>query len=450
MNNLNRRNKTATVSFYVLGYMFALAAMLQSPLAIADTTVDEFATADELGLMKGFPPAADKRVNRSNALFGVPYNRWSYLNMRSLYPTANIPTAEHSVAISRKINSGIEKLTVKRENGEVVGMPTWLRESYTDSVVVIKGDAIVWEHYLNGMTADSPHQMMSVTKSFAGLFGLMAVSDGLLNENDMVTKYVPELKPSGGFGQATFRHVLNMTASVGFSEDYADPESGITQYTKVLGFLDAPAEEIPADNIYEYLATLPTEKGHNNGDIFHYQTPKTDVVNWVTNRATGKSFQDYFYETLWSKLGTDGETYVLLDRNGTLFAGGGLNATPNDLSRFAVMMLNNGKFNGQQVVSPSILKQLSAGASTDAFSNGPNAAGVMGDGDWSYRAQWWVRHTKGREAFSAVGVNGQWIYIDVVHKIAIIKQSSQPEASANKYDEFNINAFDAIISHLTK
>ncbi|MEA3301956.1 MAG: serine hydrolase [Pseudomonadota bacterium] len=425
----------------------ASTAIAVSSVAAAE---NEFATHAELGLMQGFPPSEEKRVDRSNALFGVPYNRWSYQNMRSLYPTANIPTANQPVAINRKIDGGIDSLKVKRENGEVVDMPTWLRESYTDSLVVIQGDAIVWERYLNGMNADSAHQMMSVTKSFAGLFGLMAVSDGLLSEDDPVTKYVPELKASGGFGQATFRHVLDMTASVGFSEEYADPNSGITQYTKVLGFKAAPPEEIPANSIYEYLATLPTEEGHEDGDIFHYQTPKTDVVNWVTNRATGNSFQDYFYQTLWSKLGTDGETYVLLDRNGTLFAGGGLNATPNDLARFAVMMLNDGKFNGQQVVDPAVIKQLSDGANIEAFSKGPASAGVMGNKDWSYRAQWWVRHTKDHESFSAIGVNGQWIYLDVKRNVAIIKQSSQPEASANKYDEFNVNAFDAIIGYLTR
>ena len=427
----------------------SIGASLMAFTSVAAAAADEFATAAELKLMQGFPPPEDKRVDRSNALFGVPYNRWSYQNMRSIYPTANIPTANVSVAIIRKIDGGIDSLTVKRENGEIVDMPTWLRESYTDALVVIQGDTIVWERYLNGMNPDAPHQMMSVTKSFAGMFGLMAVSDGALSEDDPVTKFVPELKVSGGFGQATFRQVLNMTASVGFSEDYADPESGITQYSKVLGFKAAPPEEIPANSIYEYLATLPTEEGHEDGDIFHYQTPKTDVVNWVTNRATGKSFQDYFYQTLWSKLGTDGETYVLLDRNGTLFAGGGLNATPNDLARFAVMMLNDGQFNGRQVVDPAVIKQLSGGANIDAFSNGPDAGGVMGNGDWSYRAQWWVRHTEGRESFSAIGVNGQWIYIDVDRNIAIVKQSSQPVASSNLYDEFNINAFDSIIGYLT-
>ena len=74
----------------------------------------------------------------------------------------------------------------------------------------------------------------------------------------------------------------------------------------------------------------------------------------------------------------------------------------------------------------------------------------MGNGDWSYRAQWWIRHTPGKEAFSVIGVNGQWIYINVKKNIAIIRQSSQPVSSHNFYDEFNINAFDVIIGHLTK
>lgn len=178
--------------------------------------------------MQGFPPPEDMRVNRTNAIFGVPHNRWSYQNMRMIFPTAGIPNASQPIDLRRKINGGIDGLMVSRENGEAVDMPTWLRESYTDALVVIQGDTIVWERYLNGMNADAAHQMMSVTKSFAGLFGLIAVSQGFLSEDDPLTKFVPELETSGAFGQATFRQVMNMTAALGFSEDYADLNSGIT------------------------------------------------------------------------------------------------------------------------------------------------------------------------------------------------------------------------------
>lgn len=59
-------------------------------------------------------------------------------------------------------------------------------------------------------------------------------------------------------------------------------------------------------------------------------------------------------------------------------------------------------------------------------------------------------HTPGKESFSAVGVHGQWIYIDVKRNVAIIKQSSQPISSDEYYDGYNLNAFDEIIGHLTK
>ncbi len=417
---------------------------------------DAYASAAELKLMEGFPPPADKRVNRSNALLTPPYNRWSYLNMRMLYPSAGIPNAGQPFPINKSIDQGIAGISVVKADdsgkpsGESVNMDTHLLETYTDALVVVQGDQIVFEKYFNGMHPAQPHQMMSVTKSFTGLFGLMAVEDSRADENDLVIKHVPELKTAGAFKDATFGQVLDMTNSMDFSEIYDDPDSGIRHYGVVVGLMEPVVGKNYAGSIYEYLPTLPKDPQHEHGEIFHYQTPKTDVVNWVTNRVTGASFQDNLYQKLWSKLGTDGETYVLLDHNGTLFAGGGLNAPPHSLARFTMMMLNDGKFNGQQVVSPAVIKKLSDGASTQAFSNGPEAKGIMANGDWSYRGQWWVRHTPGKEAFTAIGIHGQWIYIDVTRNIAIVKQSSQPESSTDYYTAYDIHGFDAICEYLSK
>ena len=436
------KNKT-NINFGILGFFILATAILTSP-AVAD----EYATAAEMKLMQGFPPPPDKRVDRSSLLKG-PGNRWSYLNMRTLYPTAGIPTADYPVPLKKSIDGAIETLSIHHpESGEMVDINTWLKETYTDAVVVIHGDKIVFERFLNGMHSHQPHQMMSVTKSFAGLLGLLAAANGLVNENDPVARYIPELKQSGAFGEATFGQVLDMTNSMDFSEDYADPESGIVHYAIVLGLMPPVEGRTYANSIYEYLPTLKIDTEHKHGEVFHYQTPKTDVVNWVNNRVTGKSFQDDFYEKLWSKLGTDGETYVLLDKNGTLFAGGGLNATPYDLARFAIMMLNDGKAQGEQLVPSFVIEDLSNGGGREAFSKGPNGKGLMGDGDWCYRAQWWVRHTPDKEAFMALGVHGQWIYIDVHRNVAIIKQSSQPVSASDFYDGYNLNAWDTIIAHL--
>jgi CubicO group peptidase (beta-lactamase class C family) len=431
----------------ILGLVIFAAFVFTTPAA-----ADDYATANELKLMQGFPPPPDKRVTRANALLTPPFNRWSYLHMRMIYPSAPIAAADKATIIKTTIDRGIDKVKVKQQKtGELLDMATFLEHTYTDAFLVIHGDEIVYEKFFNGMHANQPHQMMSVTKSFGGLLGLMAVEEGKLKEDDLVTKYVPELKKTSAFADATFGQVLNMTNSMEFTEDYADPKSGIRRYGAVLGWTDPVPGLKYEDNLYDYLVTLKIDKNHKHGEIFHYQTPKTDVVNWVTNRVNGQSFQDALYEKLWSKLGTEGETYVLLDKNATLVAGGGLNATPYNLARFAIMMINDGRFNGRQVVPPPVIKKLATGGSIEAFDNGPDSDGVVHPkGEWSYRAQWWVKHTKGMEAFMAIGIHGQWIYLDVNRDIAIIKQSSQPVSKDTNLNGTDLNAFYAIVDYLSE
>jgi CubicO group peptidase (beta-lactamase class C family) len=111
------------------------------------------------------------------------------------------------------------------------------------------------------------------------------------------------------------------------------------------------------------------------------------------------------------------------------------------------MMINGGKFDGRQVVLPAVIEKLAKGGSIKAFDNGPDSDGVVHPkGEWSYRAQWWVKHTKGMSAFMAIGIHGQWIYLDPERKIAIVKQSSQPVSKDTHLNGFDLNAFSAIVT----
>jgi len=434
-----------------LGTFFGIWAII---VVMVVLTGPPAATAEELGLMKGFPPPADKQVTKANALLTAPFNRWSYQHMRMFYPSANVPAADKPVPLSKTIDWGMEDGVKVMEPGtdKTKSMADFLKETWTDAIVVIRGDQIVYENYMNGMTPNTPHQMMSATKSFGGLLGLMAVEEGKLKESDLVTKYVPELKvKDGAFANATFGQVLNMTNSMDFTEDYADPRSGIRIYGAVLGWTPKVEGIEYPPSLYDYLKTLKADKEHKDGEIFHYQTPKTDVVNWVTNRVNNESFQDVLYDKIWSKIGTEGETYVLLDNNATLVVGGGLNATPNNLARFAMMMLNDGQFNGKQVVPKSVIDKIAKGGSIEAFDKGPDSDGVVHKkGEWSYRAQWWVKHTPGMEAFTAIGIHGQWIYIDRNHNVAIVKLGSMPVSKDTYLDGYNLEGFYGIVEYLSK
>lgn len=412
---------------------------------------DPYATAAELELMRGFPPPADKRVKKSNAFWTPPYNRWSYQNMRMFFPSQAIRPASEPWRLPTEIDDALDRVSIHKPNerGEptdvAVDLETYMRETYTDALIVTHEGKITCEKYLNGMTPGQPHQMMSVTKSFAGLFALMAAEDGLLDEQRRIGEYLPELRASSAFADATLGQVLDMTNSMRFNEDYVDPDSDVHDYVVVVGLNEPSPNKTYADSIYDYLSTLQHDPKRPHGKVFHYQTPKVDVANWVLNRETHLSYGDYLHRNIWSSIGATGENYVLLDANATLFASGGLNANPMDLARFGAMLANQGSREGRSIVSPRVVRRIMDGASKAAFSAGPNAVGVFGSGDWSYRAYWWVRHTPGKEAFMASGIHGQWIYVDPLRDISIIKQSSQPDSETEYGIAYDVFGFDAIV-----
>ena len=54
----------------------------------------------------------------------------------------------------------------------------------------------------------------------------------------------------------------------------------------------------------------------------------------------------------------------------------------------------------------------------------------------------------GKEAFMAIAIHGQWIYLDDNHDISIIRLSSQPKSKDKFLDKYDLNAFDVIVGHL--
>ena len=402
------------------------------------TELPDYRGHAEHGLMKGYPPPREKVVTAANGLWVPPYNRWAYQHMRRLLPSVPIARAATPRELARVRNTAVDDLHVTTPDELEMSLAEFLRSSYTDAMVVIHDDTIVWEHYDNGMTSSTPHQMMSCTKSLIGLFALNAIHAGLAAESDRVDDHIEELAESG-FADASLGQILDMTNSLVFDETYDDPKADIHTYAAIVG-LGESASEIGSDSLYEYLATLHGDSEIEHGSVFRYQTPKTDVVNWVTNRLTHRSLFDDL-DQLWSVIGGGDEAYVLVDRTGAPVAGGGLNASPEDLARFCAFVLAD----TGDLISTAVLNRIQSGGSVDAFLAGPDALGVMTDGNWTYRAQWWVRNESGREAMTAIGVNGQWVYLDRKRGVGIVKQSSQPVAVDEQIDDLTIGVFDRII-----
>ena len=191
-------------------------------------------TANDLGLMSGFPPLSDQRVTHKNQLYG-PYNRWSFQNELKLNRTADVWRGNGSVAKFDYDQFEINQVTYQNRAGAQFTFSDMVENSYTDGIVALHEGKIIYEKYLNGMQAHTLHAWASSSKSMTGTLAALFAHEGLFDPDAIVSTYLPELKDSG-FADATIRQVMDMTTAVWFSDDNIDPVSENLNYSIALGW----------------------------------------------------------------------------------------------------------------------------------------------------------------------------------------------------------------------
>jgi hypothetical protein len=134
----------------------------------------------------------------------------------------------------------------------------------------------------------------------------------------------------------------------------------------------------------------------------------------VLRAATGKDLPVLMEEMLWSKLGVEDDAQYLTDGYGIAFALGGLNMRTRDYARFGQLMLNFGAQGGQQIIPADWAIQ-------SVESVAPPPPGGLGGHGYGY--QWWVPKNSDGEFF-ALGIYGQYIYINRPARIVIVKTSA--------------------------
>ncbi|MGU9824266.1 serine hydrolase domain-containing protein [Pseudomonas sp. LF090] len=393
--------------------------------------------------MVGAPPPPDRTVRFDDgSYFRFPAMRWSVANFRQLMPTLNVPRGLGApLPLPRQLDPRIDALPVVPTGAS---QPlTWrqaLDATYTDGIVVLHRGNVVYERYFGVLTDDGQHAAMSVTKSVVGTLGAMLVADGTLDARRKIADYVPEPGESA-FGSATLRQVLDMTTALDYSEDYADPNAHVWAHAQAGNPLPKPKDYTGPRSYFEFLQTVRQRGEH--GQAFGYKTVNTDVLGWVIARVTGRNVAQLLSERIWSRLGSEQDAYFTVDSIGTPFAGGGLNAGLRDMARFGEMLRNGGRFNGQQIVPASVVKDIRQGGDKEAFAK----AGYSQLKGWSYRAMWWVSHNPDG-AYMARGVHGQSIYIDPAAEMVIVRFASHPVAANAANDGVTLPAYAALARYL--
>jgi CubicO group peptidase (beta-lactamase class C family) len=404
-------------------------------------------TSDPVTLqwMVGSPPPPDKQIRFADSSFTrFPRTRWSYSHMRELLPTVAVQRRNTPVAeLSRAERDDLDGVTFTPIGGNVP--MTWaesLLANYTDGIVVLHKGRIVYERYFGALDQFTPHLAFSVTKSLVATVAATLIHEGVINEHALVPDYVPELLQSG-YGDATVRHLLDMTTGMDYIEDYTDQNSSVWQFSRAGGFRPRPADYTGPESFYEFIRTVVKASPH--GERFAYKTVNTDTLGWVMRRATGRRVSELLTERLWTRLGVEQDGYFTVDSTGVEFAGGGLNVTLRDLARFGEMMRMDGAFNGQQIVPRDVVAGVRRGASKDHFA----LAGYALLPGWSYRDMWWVSHNT-HGAYTARGIHGQAIYVDPAAEMVIARFASHPLGANANLDPTSLPAYHAVAEHLQR
>lgn len=313
----------------------------------------------------------------------------------------------------------LDSLPVVGIGGEATTLSALLEVTYTDGILVLKGGALVYERYFNGMDERTLHLSQSVAKSFTGILAGKLAARGAIDVNAPVSDVLPELH-STAYRGAKIKHLLDMTSGVRFGEDYADPFSDMGRADVASGWKPIPRDTDPhlcwPQSMFELIAGLHDLEAEH-GTRFSYRSIETDVLAFALERATGKRFAQLLSEEIWQTLGMEESANMTVDPAGFALADGGLSACLRDYGRFAQMILEN----GAGIVPASWIESTRSG--DHGLFREPYTA-VLPEG--AYRNQFWIEDPQGRNLM-ARGVFGQLIHIDWAQQTVVVKLSSWPD-----------------------
>lgn len=337
----------------------------------------------------------------------APYNRWAFHHVRELIPSADIPHDPQRVTPLPAAPRELSGLRIEPDSGEPMTFEAFLQDTDTDGLAIVHRGKLVFERYANGMTAETPHILMSVSKS---MLALLVGRLGLELERK-VTDVLPELAATAYQG-ATIRHLLDMRAGVAFDEDYLATTGPIVDYRKATGWNPlAPGEA--ASGLRSFYQVLRRSDGAHGGR-FHYVSPNTDLLGLVIETATGRRYAELMSELVWKPLGAERSAYITVDRLGASRAAGGICVTLRDLARVGQWLIEH--------PTPWI---------DDIERNGDRAAWAAGSFveffpglPMRYRSKWYVLEGAAPLLFG-FGIHGQNLFVDRANQLVIAKLSSQ-------------------------
>ena len=346
-----------------------------------------------------------------------PYSSWSFQNVSELVPSAEISTSATTEWETLEDLRSLLPAQIEVGNGRET-VSQFLERSNTDALAIMKSGTFVGDYASPTANPTNPHIVFSITKSLTAILAGILQDEGLLDPAKLVTHCVPEAKGSA-YEDATVRQVLDMRVSVDFVEDYHEPEGDFTRYRRAMLWNPLRAGDKP-ETLQEVILSLK-KAAEPHGGAFRYYSPNSDLLGIILERASGIRYPDLFREKLWIPLRAKGRCTVTVDRSGMARGASGVSLTARDLARIGEMMRNGGMVGSNAIVTERWVLDTVNGGDRHAWKAG-DFSHMLKDG--SYRSKWY-QSGFANSAFMAIGIHGQWLYVDPKREVVIVQLASR-------------------------
>lgn len=362
----------------------------------------------------------------------APHSSQSFHSIDKLIPVSRIERPVRAWEFVSELQS-LESLVFEDQHGRQRQLPEVLDATATRGLVVLQGGRLVAERYSQGYDGKTPHILFSVSKSLTGAMAGILVDQGTLDPESFVVKYVPEVAESA-YGDCTLRHVLDMTVSSSFSEEYLNQSGDYGRYRRAT-LWDPPLPGKDPGTLHGLLATVSRAPGPH-GEVFKYLSPNSDFLGWVLERVSGRNISSMFSALIWKPMGAEADAFVTVDAEGAPRTAGGICALPRDLARFGEIM----RLRGNNILPGGWVEDIK-----HAGDSGPWEKGDFFDlfPKGRYRSKWY-QTGNASGAFCGIGIHGQWLWIDPQREVVIAKVSAQEEPVNDDTDILLTLAFEAI------
>ena len=270
-------------------------------------------------------------------------------------------------------------------------------------VVNVKGKK-VHESYYNGTTADDLHDIRSASKSFTSLMFGIALKDGhFSSEKEAIAKTFPDyghlLSSNAAKRRITYFDLLSNTNPVECDDmnqfSQGNEERMYLRKDWLAFFFELPLRANP-----------PWEKPMTEqpfGRDFSYCTAGIFTVGAAIERKTKTSLADYTKTALFEPIGIQ-ESQWQSNALGQTQGGGGVRIKPTDLIKVGQLMLNQGKWQGKQLLPKEWIKK--------SFTDYSLA---MPDLNATYGLTWWILpfQVNGQtiKTYAAAGNGGNYLFV---------------------------------------